>query len=67
VPLAHEGKIIGVLTCYAGTPNGFTEDNLRLLELLAASLASAVASVATKDVSMAQPKAPRILKMSKVS
>jgi putative nucleotidyltransferase with HDIG domain len=45
VPLAHDGHVVGVLSCYTGTYQGFTEDHLRLLELLAASLAAAVASV----------------------
>jgi putative nucleotidyltransferase with HDIG domain len=67
VPLAHEGKIVGVLSCYAATPGGFTEDNLRLLELLAASLAAAVASVATATQAAAVPTTARILKMQKVS
>jgi putative nucleotidyltransferase with HDIG domain len=46
VPLAHEGRIVGVLSCYSATMPGFTEDHLRLLELVAASLASALAAVA---------------------
>jgi GAF domain-containing protein len=45
VPLAHDGRVVGVLSCYAGSPNGFTEDHLRMLELLAASLGTAIASV----------------------
>jgi putative nucleotidyltransferase with HDIG domain len=49
VPLAHEGRVVGVLSCYSPTPSGFTEDHLRLLELAAASLASAIASVASGE------------------
>jgi GAF domain-containing protein len=46
VPLAHDGRVVGVLSCYGGAAQAFTEDHLRLLELLAASLAAAVAAVA---------------------
>jgi GAF domain-containing protein len=45
VPLAHEGRISGVLSCYSAVPEGFGEDHLRLLELLAPSLAAAMAAV----------------------
>ena len=49
VPLSHDGRVVGVLSCYAASAPGFTEDHLRLLELLAASLGSAL-SRATCDV-----------------
>ncbi|MGH9373608.1 MAG: GAF domain-containing protein, partial [Vicinamibacterales bacterium] len=58
VPLAHEGRIVGVLSCYSSTPQGFTEDQLRLLELLAASLAAAVAAVAGQEHASTRPMAP---------
>ena len=45
VPLTNDGRVVGVLSCYAASAPGFTEDHLRLLELLAASLGSAIASV----------------------
>ena len=45
VPLYHGGRVVGVLSCYSVSAPGFTEDHLRLLELLAASLGSAIASV----------------------
>ena len=45
VPLTHDGRVVGVLSCYAATAPGFTEDHLRLLELVAASLGSAIAAV----------------------
>ncbi len=45
VPLTHDGQVVGVVSCYSGTPQGFSEDHLRLLELLAASLGAAVAAV----------------------
>jgi putative nucleotidyltransferase with HDIG domain len=49
VPLTNDGRVVGVLSCYAGSAPGFTEDHLRLLELLAASLGSAIASVDRRD------------------
>jgi sigma-B regulation protein RsbU (phosphoserine phosphatase) len=45
VPLTHEGSCVGVLALYASAPNAFSEDQLRLLELLAPSFAAAVATV----------------------
>src|SRR5687767_2359546 len=45
VPLAHEGRLVGVLSCYAASPQAFSEDHLRLFELLASSLGTALASV----------------------
>ena len=45
VPLFNDGRVVGVLSCYATAAPGFTEDHLRLLELLSASLGSAIASV----------------------
>ena len=60
VPLAHEGRVVGVLSCYASNAQGFTEDHMRLLELLAASLAAAVASVGgEKSGAMPRAAAPR--------
>jgi putative nucleotidyltransferase with HDIG domain len=49
VPLSHDGGVVGVLSCYSSTSPGFTEDHQRLLELVAASLASAIAAVANTE------------------
>jgi putative nucleotidyltransferase with HDIG domain len=49
VPLSHEGRVVGVVSCYATAAQAFTEDHMRLLELLAASLAAALASVAAVE------------------
>jgi putative nucleotidyltransferase with HDIG domain len=57
IPLAHEGRAVGVLSCYSAVPQGFTEDHLRLLELLAPSLAAAVAAVPCAE-ELAAPRAP---------
>lgn len=45
VPLTHDGACVGVLALYASTPNAFSEDQLRLLELLAPSFGASVATV----------------------
>jgi putative nucleotidyltransferase with HDIG domain len=50
VPLTSDGRVVGVLSCYAAAP-GFTEDHLRLLELLSASLGGAIATVDRSSVS----------------
>jgi putative nucleotidyltransferase with HDIG domain len=47
VPLTHEGCCVGVLALYSSSWNAFSEDQLRLLELLAPSFAASVAMVAT--------------------
>jgi putative nucleotidyltransferase with HDIG domain len=57
VPLMHEGRVVGVLSCYSQSAHGFTEDHLRLLELGAASLAGAIASVATAESAGTPPVA----------
>jgi putative nucleotidyltransferase with HDIG domain len=43
VPLTHDGACVGVLALYATAANAFSEDQLRLLELLAPSFAASVA------------------------
>ena len=45
VPLTHDGSCVGVLTLYASSTNAFSDDQMRLLELLAPSIATSVASV----------------------
>jgi putative nucleotidyltransferase with HDIG domain len=47
VPLTHEGTCVGVLALYSSASNAFSEDQLRLLELLAPSFAASVACVST--------------------
>ena len=49
VPLSHDGRVVGVLSCYSSIARGFTEDHQRLLELVAASLGSAIAAVANTE------------------
>jgi GAF domain-containing protein len=57
VPLVHDGACVGVLALYATTPNAFSEDQLRLLELLAPSLAASVATVNARPESALVPTA----------
>jgi putative nucleotidyltransferase with HDIG domain len=45
VPLVHEGTLVAVLVVYATTKHAFSEDNVRLLDLLAPTIASSLATV----------------------
>jgi hypothetical protein len=58
VPLAHDSRVVGVLSCYSSAPQGFTEDHLRLLEVLSASLAAAISSVDGADLAARPHPAP---------
>ena len=44
VPLMHAGSLLAVLAVYSSTPQGFTEDHARLLELRAPQLAGTLAA-----------------------
>jgi putative nucleotidyltransferase with HDIG domain len=59
VPLTHEGTCVGVLALYASAPAAFSEDHLRLLELLAPSFAASVAIVCATDAQAAVPATRR--------
>jgi GAF domain-containing protein len=61
LPLVHEGSFVAVLALYGPVKNAFTEDHARLLELLAPSLASSLATVRTTRLSEAPPVRPRRL------
>jgi len=45
IPLFHENTLVAVVSLYAATPDGFTNDHARLLMLLAPSLATSIASL----------------------
>jgi GAF domain-containing protein len=45
IPLVHEGTLIAVLAMYGTTRNAFTDDHIRLFDLLAPRLAAALATV----------------------
>jgi putative nucleotidyltransferase with HDIG domain len=59
VPLTCDGACVGVLALYASTPNAFSEDQLRLLELLAPSFAASIASVNVEEPQLAVAGASR--------
>jgi len=45
IPLMQENTLVAVISLYAATPDGFTNDHARLLTLLAPSLATSIASL----------------------
>src|SRR5262245_59200397 len=45
IPLIQENALVAVLSLYAATPDGFTNDHARLMTLLAPSLATSIASL----------------------
>ena len=56
VPLCHDGSVAAVLSLYSTATEAFTDDQARLLTLLAPSLASSLAAVPKADA-WAQPAA----------
>ena len=49
LPLAIGERSFGVLVLYSRTPGGFTEDHVRLLEVLSPRLAAALVDAAIAD------------------
>jgi GAF domain-containing protein len=45
VPLIHEGHLIAVLAIYGTTRNAFSDDHIRLFDLLSPRLAASLATV----------------------
>jgi GAF domain-containing protein len=64
-PLVDSDALVAVLALYSKTVNGFTEDHLRLLEILGPRLATALvtAAIADEDSRMAPAGAPQPLKL----
>jgi putative nucleotidyltransferase with HDIG domain len=56
IPLADEGRFIGVLSCYSSAAQAFTEDHLRLLEIMAPSLGAAIAAADRNADTTTAPK-----------
>jgi putative nucleotidyltransferase with HDIG domain len=58
IPLIHENTLVAVVSLYAATPDGFTNDHARLLMLLAPSLATSIASLERQKshVAAAEPR-----------
>ena len=59
VPLIHEGSVAAIIALYATTKNAFTEDQGRLLELLAPTLAASLALVQAEHQAEAPIVQPR--------
>jgi GAF domain-containing protein len=59
LPLVHEGTLRAVLALYAGTTNAFTEDQGRLLELLAPKLAASLSLVSAAGRASDRPRRER--------
>jgi GAF domain-containing protein len=64
-PLVESDALVAVLALYSKTVNGFTEDHLRLLEILAPRLASALldAAIADEDSRLVPASVPQTLKL----
>jgi GAF domain-containing protein len=70
VPLVESDALVAVLALYSKHAPGFTDDHLRLLEVLAPRLAFALvdAAIADEDSQLSQaPLAPRSLKLVQTS
>lgn len=65
VPLVDSDALVAVLALYSRKLNGFTEDHVRLLEVLGPRLASALldAAIADEDSRLVQSRGPRTLKL----
>ena len=58
VPLVHDGRVTGVLACYAAPAQAFSENHLRLLELLSSSLGGAIAAASAAGMPKTPSEAP---------
>ena len=58
IPLATNGALAGVLTLYRAESNAFSDDHVRLLELVAARVAAPLSAAMTSDASDRQLQAP---------
>jgi putative nucleotidyltransferase with HDIG domain len=58
IPLMQDNTLVAVISLYASTPEGFTDDHARLLTLLSPSLATSIASLdrIKSRVSVAEPR-----------
>jgi putative nucleotidyltransferase with HDIG domain len=57
LPLVESSTLVAILTLYRSDANAFSEDHLRLLELLGARLAPALAATISTDATLAPPAA----------
>jgi putative nucleotidyltransferase with HDIG domain len=58
LPLVAAGNLVAVLALYRSKPESFSEDDVRLVELLAPRLAAALATAVAAEEDMEQPVAP---------
>ena len=65
VPLVDSDALVAVLAVYSKHPAGFTDDHLRLLEVLAPRLANALvdAAIADEDSQLFPTSVARSLKL----
>ena len=63
LPLVDGDRFVAVLTLYRARRNGFTEDDLRLVELLAPRVAASLKAAIDTDDVVAQPAAAPSLKL----
>jgi putative nucleotidyltransferase with HDIG domain len=58
IPLVESETLVAVLALYRSQADAFSEDDVRLVELLAPRLAASLAAALTAERSMSQPAAP---------
>jgi hypothetical protein len=63
VPLVHDGALVAVLAVYASSRNSFSEDHVRLLDLLSPKLAASIAAVHTPASSVPHTKGPVVRRL----
>ena len=59
VPLIHAGNVLAVISLYGSMPQAFTDDQARLLTLLAPSLATSIASLDRAEARTQSPELRR--------
>lgn len=58
IPIVENETLVAVLALYRSKPKGFSEDDVRLLELLAPRLAPSLATAVAAEEGLEQPVAP---------
>src|SRR6185436_8293937 len=52
VPLIVGARVVGVLNCWSRQPNAFSEDDQRIMEMMASQVATAVVAADTHEASV---------------
>lgn len=60
VPLISGEALVAILAIYSSTPNGFTDDHVRLLDLVAPRLAASIIDVAIVEEDAMASQSPRV-------